>query len=269
MACLVPEQACACLPHADGRARGHQWETYCPPAKRLRGDARRPGPDDRRPAGRSGPGPRAGTGYPAGFRGDRGSISRRGRPQPRRSSCPPAISVTGCSPRCPASPRPSLRDSAWTAVTRDTRGQGSTARPDAAPCWSGCQSKWAKRPPFSPLISGPKPRLTGRDHQLCPEATRPDRAASSARHQLVKAAGGRAADQCRPPPTSENTVRGPESKLTRSPAPVNSFAGLVPGRSHLVILPSGPGAPAPPRRAAGPTRLRPVVAGPASTGHAE
>ena len=65
------------------------------------------------------PGPVAGTGYPR-IRPTRGPFSPRPT-APRRSSCPPASSVTGCSPRCPASTRPA------TGVRglrpRDTRGQ--------------------------------------------------------------------------------------------------------------------------------------------------
>ena len=73
------------------------------------------------------PGPVAGTGYPA----TRGPFSPRPT-APRRSSCPPATSVTGCSPRCPASTRPAT-DSAWTAVTQYPRAGSTPARtPPAA-----------------------------------------------------------------------------------------------------------------------------------------
>src|SRR6185437_14265893 len=152
---------------------------------------------------------------------------------PRRSSCPPASSVTGYSPRCPASTSPATGD-AWTAATRYPKA-GSTPAPTppaasaASPSGpSATVNPGGTTPRNPPLLGGlpapPKPPgLARRDHQL-----RPERLVGPGRefgpHQLVEAAG------IVPQPVCHHRLgeHGPRpDPVDPEPGPGEQLAGLI------------------------------------------
>ena len=88
-----------------------------------------------------GPGPVAGTGYPQDS-ADAGSMLSETDRTEAILRLRPRPSVTGCSPRCPASTRHSYGQCA--DCGHEIPEGRLDARPDAARC-VGCQAKWAKR----------------------------------------------------------------------------------------------------------------------------